>query len=100
MAGLTDRVWVRAHEEESGPVRVYRPEGHPLPAARGREGLTFHDDGRFEYRPPGRAGAAGAEQGTWHATSDGVRVDVAGQTIPMRITEVGDDVLRLVWPQT
>jgi hypothetical protein len=98
VAGLTDRVWLRAHEEESGPVRVYRPEGHAFPPARGREGLTFHDDGRFEYRPPGRAGTEGVEQGTWRATSDGLRVDLAGQTIPMRVTEVGDDVLRLVWP--
>jgi hypothetical protein len=95
VASLTGRVWLRAHEEEDGPVRVYRPEGHPLPPARGREGLTFHDGGRFEYRAAGRGGA---EEGTWRATADGVRVDVAGQTIPMRITEVGDDVLRLVWP--
>jgi hypothetical protein len=98
VAGLTDRVWLRAHEEEDGSVRVYRPEGHPFPPARGREGLTFHDDGRFEYRAPGSAGTAGAEEGTWRPTPDGVRVDVAGQTIPMQITEVGDDVLRLVWP--
>jgi hypothetical protein len=27
-----------------------------------------------------------------------VRADIAGQVIPLRITEVGDDVLRLVWP--
>jgi hypothetical protein len=95
VAPLTERVWLRAPEEEDGPVRVYRPEGHPLPPARGREGLTFHDDGRFEYRAPGRGGA---EAGTWRATPEGVRVDVAGQVIAMRITEVGDDVLRLVWP--
>ena len=95
MAGLTDHVWLRAHEEEDGPVRVYHPEGHPFPPARGREGLTFHDDGRFSYRAPGRGGT---EEGTWAATPEGVRVDVAGQVIPMQITEVGDDLLRLVWP--
>lgn len=95
MTGLTDRVWLRAPEEEQGSMRVYRPEDHPFPPARGREGLTFHGDGRFEYRAPGRGGA---EEGTWLATVDGVRVDVAGQVIPLRITEVGDDVLRLSWP--
>ena len=47
----------------------------------------------------GRGDAGDSEDGTWRATPDGVRVDVAGQTIPMRVTEVGDDVLRLVWPQ-
>jgi len=92
---LTGRVWIRAHEEEHGPVRVYHAEGHPFPPARGREGLTFHDDGRFSYRAPDRSGT---EEGTWTSTSEGVRVDVAGQVIAMRITEVGDDLLRLVWP--
>jgi hypothetical protein len=95
MAGLTDRVWLRSPEEERGAVRVYRPEDHPFPPARGREGLTFHDDGSFVYRAAGRAGE---EAGRWQRTPDGVRVDVAGQVIPLRITEVGDDVLRLEWP--
>ena len=75
MKELTDRTWLRSHEEETGDVRVYRPEDHPLPPARGREELTFHSDGRFDYRAPGRAGT---ETGTWH--------------------EAGDDVLRLRWP--
>jgi hypothetical protein len=92
---LTDRLWLRSPEEEHGRERVYRPDGHPLPPARGREGLTFHADGRFTYRAPGRAGS---EAGTWRATADGVSVDVAGQVVPLRLTEVGDDVLRLHWP--
>jgi hypothetical protein len=92
---LTDRVWLRAPEEEHGGLRVYRPEGHPFPPARGREGLTFHSDGRFDYRAPGRGGT---ETGTWRGTGDEVRADIAGQVIPLRITEVGEDVLRLEWP--
>jgi hypothetical protein len=74
---------------------VYRPEGHPFPPARGREGLTFHSDGRFDYRAPG---LAGTESGTWRDAPDGVHADIAGQEIALRITEVGDDVLRLEWP--
>lgn len=95
MQGLTDRTWLRSPEEEQGAVRVYRPEGYPFPPARGREGLTFHSDGRFDYRAPGRAGTA---TGTWQAAPGGVRVDIAGQQILLRIREVGDDVLRLEWP--
>ena len=95
-----DRTWLRSpeeeeEEEEHGGGRVYRPEGHPLPPARGREGLTFHRDGRFDYRAPGRAGT---ETGTWQDVPGGVRADVAGQRFALRITEVGADVLRLEWP--
>ncbi|HEX8520568.1 MAG TPA: hypothetical protein VF667_13325 [Pseudonocardia sp.] len=97
MEGLTGRTWLRVPEEERGEGRVYRPEGHPLPPARGREGLTFHSDGRFDYHAPGSRG--GTETGTWHDVPGGVRADVAGQRIALRITEVGDDVLRLEWPQ-
>jgi hypothetical protein len=93
--GLTDRTWLRSQEEEQGALRVYRPEGHPFPPARGREGLTFHSDGRFDYRAPGRGGT---ETGTWRTVPGGVRADIAGQQIPLRIREVGDDVLRLEWP--
>jgi hypothetical protein len=93
--GLTDRTWLRSPEEERGALRVYRPEGHPFPPARGREGLTFHSDGRFDYRAPGRAGT---ETGTWRGVPGGVRADIAGQQIVLHIREVGDDVLRLEWP--
>jgi hypothetical protein len=93
--GLTDRTWLRSPEEERGALRVYRPEGHPFPPARGREGLTFHSDGRFDYHAPGRAGM---EIGTWREVPGGVRADVAGQQIVLHIREVGDDVLRLEWP--
>lgn len=95
MDGLTGRTWLRSPEEESGDVRVYRPENHPFPPARGREGLTFHGDGRFDYRAPGRGGT---ETGTWTATGATVRADVAGQVIVLYLTEVDDDVLRLRWP--
>jgi len=81
---FTDRTWLRSPEEETGDVRVYRPEDHPFPPARGREGLTFHSDGRFD--------------GTWTDTGGEVRADIAGQVIKLYVTEVGDDVLRLRWP--
>jgi hypothetical protein len=93
--GLTDRTWLRSPEEEQGALRVYRPEGHRFPPARGREGLTFHSDGRFDYHAPGRGGT---ETGTWRDVPGGVRADIAGQQIVLRIREVGDDVLRLEWP--
>ena len=95
MDHLADRTWLRSMEEETGDVRVYRHEDHPFPPARGREGLTFHSDGRFEYGAPGRGGT---ETGTWQGTGDEVRADIAGQVIVLHLCEVGDDVLRLRWP--
>jgi hypothetical protein len=98
---LTDRVWLRSHEEETGPVRVYHPEGrHAFPPARGREGLVFHEDGRFDYLHSGRGDRPVGETGTWRleaASGDRVVADVAGQPIELRIAEASPDVLRLEW---
>jgi hypothetical protein len=97
---LTDRVWLRSHEEERGAERVYRPESYPFPPARGREGLVFHADGRFEYLGPGRDDRAGGASGRWRFEPDGgdrVVAAVAGQVIDLRITQVTTDVLRLQW---
>ena len=99
MEHLTGRAWLRSPEEETGSVRVYRPKGYPFPPARGREGLVFHDDGRFEYLMPGRDDRPGGATGHWQAEAEGgrVRADVAGQVVELRITDVAEDVLRLEW---
>jgi hypothetical protein len=97
---LTDRVWLRSHEEEKGSVRVYRPEGFAFPPARGREGLVFHEDGRFGFLTPGRADRPGGETGLWEIDRTGgdrVRADVAGQAVELRIVDVAEDMLRLEW---
>jgi hypothetical protein len=96
---LTGRAWLRSPEEETGSVRVYRPKGYPFPPARGREGLVFHDDGRFEYLMPGRDDRPGGATGRWQAEAEGgrVRADVAGKVVVLRITDVAQDVLRLEW---
>jgi hypothetical protein len=97
---LTDRVWMRSHEEEKGGVRVYRPDDYPFPPARGREGLSFHADGQLDYLVPGRGDRPTSEPGTWRADPvDPARLtaQVAGQTIGMRVAAVDDDILRLTW---
>lgn len=100
MKTFTDRVWMRSHEEETGDVRVYRPQDRPLPPARGREGLSFHADGRLDYLVPGRGDVPTTEPGTWVADpgdSTHVTAEVCGQAIDLRITGVSDDELRLKW---
>ena len=91
---------MRSHEEESGDVRVYRPDSFPFPPARGREGLSFHRDGQLDYLVPGRGDRPTTEPGTWRADPadpDRLTAQVAGQTIGLRVKSVGDDVLRLTW---
>lgn len=43
--------WVHVREDDVGGTRVYRPAGHPLPPARGRDGIEIRADGTFvEWR--------------------------------------------------
>lgn len=103
MEHLSGRAWIRSQEEETGPVRVYRPQGHAFPPARGREELVFHEDGRLDYVQPGRGDRPAGISGTWRtAPGDDHRVlaDLAGQLIELQITEITPDLLRLQWLQT
>ncbi len=91
---------MRSHEEEGGPLRVYRPASHPFPPARGREGFTLHADGRFDYLAPGRGDRPVTTTGTWRRDpDDGSRITatVDGATIGIRIVHEADDLLELEW---
>ena len=50
-------LWLHAREEDPDDADelVFRPEGYPLPLARGREQIELRDDGRggFVARAPG-----------------------------------------------
>ena len=45
--------WLHAREEDSPDELVFRPEGYPLPLARGREEIELGEDGSFVARGPG-----------------------------------------------
>jgi len=97
---LTDRVWMRSHEEEQGPVRLYRPQNYPFPPARGREGLEFRSDGTFDYLTPGRGDKPVSNTGRWRsAPNDPIRItaNIGGTVIELKIVELKDDMLRLEW---
>jgi hypothetical protein len=47
------RRWLQAVSESSDDELVFRPEGHPLPPARGRVVLDVDDDGSFSALAPG-----------------------------------------------
>ena len=39
--------WVHNQAEDKNNVQAFRPEGYPLPPARGRTGIEFKKDGSF-----------------------------------------------------
>jgi hypothetical protein len=97
---ITNRTWLRSHEEENGPTRVYRPANHAFPPARGREGFTLHPDGRFDHLGPGRGDRPETTAGTWQRNPDDdtrITATVGGRTIDLRITREADDLLHVEW---
>lgn len=64
--------WVHVREDDTAGTRTYRPAGHPLPPARGRDGIEFRADGTFvEWRSgPADAPIAGPA-GRWTAQGEG-----------------------------
>ena len=42
--------WHHSVEEQTDEVLVFRPEGYELPRARGRESMTFKENGDYIYR--------------------------------------------------
>ena len=103
MAGTVDPQllhgrWLRAPEEDTDAVLVYRPAGYPLPPARGREGLELNPDGTARCVGIGRTDLATHRSGRWHLAGDVVTVtfdDAAGDTKSLRITEASRDIMRV-----
>jgi hypothetical protein len=57
--------WVHSHEEDTDEVRVFRPQGYPLPPARGRRGFELRENGEFVQYGIGRADKSEATVGRW-----------------------------------
>lgn len=64
--------WVHAHERDGPGGKVFVDAGEKLPPSRGRQRLTFLDDGRFEEGRPGADDRAVQAAGTYEL--DGKRL--------------------------
>jgi hypothetical protein len=92
------RSWVHSHEEDHEDVRVYRPDDHPFPPARGRRGMEFAPDGIFVDHPLGRGDAPDAVPGRWRLVSDRHIALTFGGARPDRELEIlrcDEDVLHV-----
>jgi hypothetical protein len=59
------RRWIHAREEDTTAGIVYRPDGVPLPPARGREVLDLRSDGTCSYGTPGPDDRRRFTEGRW-----------------------------------
>jgi hypothetical protein len=95
-SGLVRR-WVHVREEDADGVEVYRPADHPLPPARGRDGIEFRPDGTFVDLKAGPVDApVGGPGGRWKTDTDG-RLELVGPdgSSGYDIVALDDDVLRI-----
>lgn len=95
--------WVRVREEEvPGGPRVYRPFGHPLPPARGRDGIELRPDGTFRAWTAGPVDApVGSAPGRWAGAGPArLHLYPAGDTTAtvVELVSVTGDRLQLRWP--
>lgn len=90
---------MHAYEEDSAGIQVYRPSGHPLPAARGRTGFEIKGNGEFIQYEPGPADVPQAVPGRWRAEdAEQIRVDLDGgspRSFTLTIVTVDDQLLRV-----
>jgi hypothetical protein len=81
--------WVHAHERDGAGVSVYVGADEPLPPSRGRQRLTFLDDGRFEEGRPGADDRAVRAGGTYEL--DGERLTLHRSGFASAVFEASAD---------
>jgi hypothetical protein len=90
------RRWVHVREQDEPGVRVYRPAGHPVPPARGRDGIEFRPDGTVIHYSPGPTDAPVGRASGWRAAGPtALVIRSGGDEKRYDILTVTDDLLRL-----
>lgn len=90
--------WLRSYEERVEGARVYRPEGTPLPPARGRAALEIRADGTFVDARIGPIEGSPPSLGRWRSP-DGRRgmVAVPGEPeLTFELEELDDGSKRIL----
>src|SRR5262245_7968449 len=87
------RTWVEVREE-GGPDRiVLRPQGHPIPPARGRRALDLSHPGTLLAKAPGPTDKSEGKPGSWSVLENELTIDAPGWTGKYSIEQLSDDVL-------
>jgi hypothetical protein len=89
--------WIHSHEEDQGEIRVYRPEGYPLPLSRGREGVEFRQDGTLIQQQIGATDRRETVPGHWTVQDSGlIQVTLPNQSAyQLTVLECSDQVLKV-----
>jgi hypothetical protein len=92
MNGLPNEIfrrWGHSFEEDTGDIRVYRPEDYEFPRARGRDGLEFRPDGTFIDWTVGRGDASEGIYAKWNLEDlNHLRIDFKDNIRPSRHLEI------------
>jgi len=91
------RHWVHSFEEDTGEIRVYRPESYKFPLARGRVSMELKNDGALTGFQIGRNDVPAPEIGSWQVQDGRLLINYPNQneTQGFVIKEASDDKLVL-----
>jgi hypothetical protein len=68
------RNWIHSFEEDTEAETVYRPDGFPLPRARGRVQFTLQKDGTVKGMQIGRNDGPSEVAGSWNLENGNLQI--------------------------
>lgn len=94
-----ERTWLHAHEEDTGDVRVYRPNTYAFPPSRGRTGFAFEHNGLFTQFDIAPTDGLEGRKGKWTPENDHtLRISLDDKKDPdykLEIVSIDKDVLKV-----
>lgn len=91
--------WTHSREEDSGEIKVYRPNEYNFPPSRGRDGFELKENGEFIYYGIGATDKREAVIGRWKAEGEN-KIQVTfdnqnNQSFTLDIVASDEDVLKI-----
>ena len=91
--------WIHSREEDTGEIRVYRPNDYKFPPSRGREGFELKENGEFIRYRIGPTDRPQKMVGTWKVEKGNyLRVTFEGQrreSYIMQFVSLDEQVLKV-----
>jgi hypothetical protein len=82
--------WLRSTEEDTCSEIVYRPQSHPFPASRGRDGFELRPDGTVVQVSAGPADLPTRRHGRWRLVGDALHLQFEGDRPSTSVLELTD----------
>ena len=89
--------WIHSFEDDKDGTQAYRPKTYEFPAARGREGWKFEEDGIVKKQAIGPTDAYVSKEGTWTLSTENkkniIHIVLENSKINYEIVSVSDSIL-------